>query len=154
VASCDAPALVLDAVDGRTSAVLAAVDSRTYASSATFSTSSSSSGVGGGFPASAIFVPNQHTHVVSSLRRDYTSSLSSSPSSSSSSTSSSPASGSDTSGRPLLCTAFAADVAEVLQRRSPAAHPLHLLYLDHCGSVAQRYERVWHGFWFLAFGFY
>ena len=65
-------------------------------------------------PPESIFVPNVHTHAVRSLRGDF------------------PA-----------CDAFAADVADVLARRSAGATPFHLVYLDHCGAVAQRAQQIW-----------
>ena len=75
---------------------------------------SSPSPTGSGFPPESIFVPNVHTHAVRSLRGDF------------------PA-----------CDAFAADVADVLARRSAGATPFHLVYLDHCGAVAQRAQQIW-----------
>ena len=67
-----------------------------------------------GFPATSVLVPNQHTHVVHSLREP---------------------------GSP--CTPYAADVAEVLRKRDPKAPPLNLVYLDHCGAVKQREQQLW-----------
>lgn len=70
------------------------------------------------FPPAAVFVPNQHTHVVCALRRA-------------------------TASFAPKCTAFAADVRDVLARRAPTAAPFHLVYLDHCGAVAQREQQIW-----------
>ena len=71
-----------------------------------------------GFPPAAVFVPNQHTHVVRALRR---AAAASEP----------------------KCSAYAADVRDVLARRRPTASPFHLVYLDHCGAVAQREQQIW-----------
>jgi len=71
-----------------------------------------------GFPPAAVFVPNQHTHVVRALRRA-------------------------TEFSAPKCAAFAADVRDVLARRAPTAPPFHLVYLDHCGAVAQREQQIW-----------
>jgi len=67
--------------------------------------------VGDGFPPCAVFVPNQHTHVVHSLRH--------------------PESGAGVRPGPPepVCSAFAADVRDVLERRRPAATPFNLVYL-------------------------
>ena len=70
------------------------------------------------FPPAAVFVPNQHTHVVRALRCA-------------------------TATFEPKCTAFAADVRDVLARRVPTAVPFHLVYLDHCGAVAQREQQIW-----------
>lgn len=67
-----------------------------------------------GFPKKSVLVPNQHTHVVESLR-----------------------------GAGSPCTPYAADVAEVLRKRDPKAPPLNLVYLDHCGAVKQREQQLW-----------
>ena len=71
--------------------------------------------VGFGFPSDAIFVPNQHTHVVHTLRESET----------------------------KKNTPVAADIRDVLSRRDPVAPPFHLVYLDHCGAVAQREQQIW-----------
>ena len=41
------------------------------------------------------------------------------------------------------CAAFAADVRDVLASRRPDAPGFHLVYLDHCGAVAQREQQIW-----------
>ena len=71
-----------------------------------------------GFPPAAVFVPNQHTHVVRALRR---AAAASEP----------------------KCSAYAADVRDVLARRRPTASPFHLVYLDHCGAGPQREQQIW-----------
>lgn len=80
----------------------------------------------GGFPPEAIFVPNHHTHVVRSLRGGEAG-----------------VTGPIRSPRGRSCAAFAADVRDVLASRRPDAPGFHLVYLDHCGAVAQREQQIW-----------
>ena len=79
-----------------------------------------------GFPPEAIFVPNHHTHVVRSLRGGEAG-----------------VTGPIRSPRGRSCAAFAADVRDVLASRRPDAPGFHLVYLDHCGAVAQREQQIW-----------
>lgn len=102
----NAPCLVLDAADGRTSVALGAARATRDAVSGE---------VDRAFPPSAVFVPNQHTHVVHALRYS----------------------------TPAINTPVAADIRDVLARRAPNAPPFHLVYLDHCGAVAQREQQLW-----------
>ena len=76
---------------------------------------SSPSPTGSGFCASeTIFVPNVHTHAVRSLRGDFPRATRSPRTSPTSS-----------------------------RGGSAGATPFHLVYLDHCGAVAQRAQQIW-----------